>query len=68
MTSLILAGVGIAGTAILLRVLSGSLKQMQRHVGKIQSSSVFSSYYKGGFDKTMSRREASLILGNFEVL
>ena len=64
MTTLILAGVGIAGTAIVLRVLMGSMKQMQKHTSRLQkSSTLFTSYYRGGFEPKMSRREAGLILG-----
>ena len=64
MTSLMLAGLGIAGAAIAFRVLSGSLKQMQKHAGTLpKSSSVFTTYYRGGFEPKMTRREAGLILG-----
>lgn len=64
MTSLILAGVGLAGTALVLRAALGSMKHLQKHVSKLsKTSSLFTSYYKGGFDPKMSRREASLILG-----
>jgi len=64
MTSLILAGLGIAGTALALRVLSRNLKQMQQHASKIsRSSSAFTTYYRGGFEPKMTRREAGLILG-----
>lgn len=64
MTSLILVGVGIAGTAIAVRVMLGSVKHLQKHVSKLPtSSSIFTSYYKGGFEPKMTRREAGLILG-----
>ncbi len=59
-----LAGLGIAGTAIALRVLAGSMKQMERQASKLsKSSAIFTSYYRGGFEPKMSRREAGLILG-----
>lgn len=64
MTTLILVGAGVAGAAIILRAALGSMKHLQKHVSKLPTSSaVFNSYYKGGFDPKMSRREASLILG-----
>lgn len=63
MTTLILAGVGIVGTAVVLRVLVGSMKQMQKQASRLPKSSIFTTYYKGGFDPKMSRREAGLILG-----
>ena len=64
MTSLMLAGLGIAGAALALRVLSGSMKRMQQHASKIsKSSSAFTTYYRGGFEPRMTRREAGLILG-----
>lgn len=65
MTSLILAGVGIAGAAIVVRVLMGSLKQIQKK-SLLPKSSFFTTYYKGGFDPKMSRREAGLILGKLK--
>lgn len=64
MTSLILAGVGIAGTALVLRAAMGSLKHLQKHTSQLpKASSLLTSYYKGGFESKMTRREASLILG-----
>ena len=66
MTSLILAGVGIAGAAIVVRAAMGSLKHLQKHTSKLpKASSLLSSYYKGGFEPKMTRREASLILGEY---
>ena len=62
MTSLILAGVGIAGAAIAVRVLMGSLKQI-KNLTRLPTSSIFTTYYKGGFDPKMNRREAGMILG-----
>lgn len=64
MTSLILAGLGVAGTALAVRVVINNFKHMQKHVSKLPSaSSLLTSYYKGGFEPKMSRREAALILG-----
>lgn len=66
MTSLILVGVGIAGGALALRLLLGSTKHLQKHIGKLpRSSEIFTSHYKGGFEPKMNRREAGLILGKF---
>ncbi len=68
MTSLILAGVGLVGGAVALRVLAGSVKQMQKQVGQLpKAASLFTSHYKGGFEPKMSRREAGLILGMCDV-
>ena len=63
MTSLILAGLGIAGAAIGARVLVNSFKQIQKTASRLPNSPLFTTYYKGGFAPRMSRREAGLILG-----
>ncbi len=65
MTSLMLAGLGIAGTALGARILVGSFKQFQKTASQLPKSPMFTSYYKGGFDPKMSKREAGLILGKF---
>ena len=63
MTSLILAGLGVAGVALTARVLTRSLREVQKRAASLPKSPMFTSYYKGGFEKKMSRREAGLILG-----
>lgn len=63
MTSLMLAGLGIAGAAFGARLLIGSFKQIQKTASQLPKSPLFTSYYKGGFDPKMSKREAGLILG-----
>ena len=63
MTSLILAGLGIAGAAFGARVLVNSFKQIQKTASKLPNSPLFTSYYKGGFAPKMTKREAGLILG-----
>ena len=65
MTSLMLAGAGIAVAAFGARALIRSFRSMQKQVNVISKSPLFSStyYYKGGFDPKMTRREAALILG-----
>ena len=68
MTSLILAGLGIAGAAIGARVLMNSFKQIQKTAAKLPNSPLFTSYYKGGFAPKMTRREAGLILGMCNIL
>lgn len=65
MTSLILVGVGIAGTAILVRAVVGGIKHLPK---QMPSGAVLTSYYKGGFDPKMSRREAGLILGELSIV
>ena len=62
MTSLILAGLGVAGVALTARVLSRSLREIQKRAAQLPNTPMFTSYYKGGFDKKMTRREAGLIL------
>lgn len=63
MTSLMLAGLGIAGAAFGARFLMQSFKQIQKHASNLPKSPLFTAYYKGGFDPKMTRREAGLILG-----
>lgn len=65
MTSLMLAGAGIAVAAFGARALIRSFRSIQKQANVISKSPLFSStyYYKGGFDPKMTRREAALILG-----
>lgn len=65
MTSLMLAGLGIAGAALGGRILVGSFKQFQKTASQLPKSPLFTSYYKGGFEPKMTKREAGLILGKF---
>ena len=65
MTSLILAGVGVAGAAILVRAVMSGMKHLPK---QMPSGAVLTSYYKGGFDPKMSRREAGLILGELHCI
>lgn len=67
MTSLILAGLGIAGAAYAGRFAMQAAKkvnwaQVKKVMPAIPEISL-NAYYKGGFDSTMTKREASLILG-----
>ncbi len=68
MTSLMLAGLGIAGVALGARILMGSVKQFQKTASQLPKSPMFTSYYKGGFEPKITRREAGLILGKFSAL
>ncbi|XP_071798511.1 dnaJ homolog subfamily C member 15-like [Asterias amurensis] len=61
-STLILAGLGLAGAAYVGRLAMQTGKLVQQNAHKIPKPT-FSSYYKGGFDLKMSKREASLILG-----
>ena len=65
MTSLMLAGAGIAVAAFGARALIRSFRSIQKQANVVSKSPLFSStyYYKGGFDPKMTRREAALILG-----
>ena len=64
-STMILVGLGIAGTALGLRSVlrkSGPLaKQMEQTLKEIGSMDY--KYYRGGFEPKMSKREAGLILG-----
>ncbi|XP_065067568.1 mitochondrial import inner membrane translocase subunit TIM14-like [Rhopilema esculentum] len=67
MTSLIVAGLGVAGAAFGARFLIQAFKKVninaiQQQIPKINASA-FSGYYKGGFDVKMTKREAALVLG-----
>lgn len=63
MTSLMLAGLGIAASAFAARFLMQSFKQLQQQASKLPKSPMFTAYYKGGFEPKITRREAGLILG-----
>jgi hypothetical protein len=65
MTTLIVAGLGIAGTALVARVVLSNMKHISKL--KLPTSAALTSYYKGGFEPKMSRREAALILGRSSV-
>uniref|UniRef100_A0A8C8RQN2 DnaJ heat shock protein family (Hsp40) member C15 n=1 Tax=Pelusios castaneus TaxID=367368 RepID=A0A8C8RQN2_9SAUR len=59
-------GLGVAAVAFAGRYafhLWKPLEQVITETAKTISTSSLSSYYKGGFEQKMSRREASLILG-----
>lgn len=64
--SLIAVGLGIAALGFAGRYafqIWKPLGQVITETAKKISTPSFSSYYKGGFEQKMSRREASLILG-----
>ncbi|PIK40883.1 putative mitochondrial import inner membrane translocase subunit TIM14 isoform X1 [Apostichopus japonicus] len=61
-STLILTGIGLAGAAYLARMALRAGKLVEQNAHKITTPS-FSSYYKGGFEPKMTKREASLILG-----
>ncbi|XP_037542154.1 dnaJ homolog subfamily C member 15 [Nematolebias whitei] len=64
--TLIAVGLGVAAAGFAGRYafhLWKPLGQVFSETVKKMPSSAFSSYYKGGFEQKMSRREASLILG-----
>ncbi|CAO2591653.1 DnaJ homolog subfamily C member 15 [Lemmus lemmus] len=63
---LIAVGLGVAALAFAGCYTSQIWKPLQQVItetARTISSPSLSSYYKGGFERTMSRREASLILG-----
>ncbi|XP_047227001.1 dnaJ homolog subfamily C member 15 [Girardinichthys multiradiatus] len=64
--ALIAVGLGVAAAGFAGRYafqLWKPLGQVFSETVKKMPTSAFSSYYKGGFEQKMSRREASLILG-----
>ncbi|XP_032534439.1 dnaJ homolog subfamily C member 15 isoform X1 [Chiroxiphia lanceolata] len=64
--TMVAVGLGVATVAFAGRYafhLWKPLEQAITETAKRISTSSFSSYYKGGFEQKMSRREASLILG-----
>uniref|UniRef100_A0A2R8ZMX6 DnaJ heat shock protein family (Hsp40) member C15 n=1 Tax=Pan paniscus TaxID=9597 RepID=A0A2R8ZMX6_PANPA len=64
--SLIAVGLGVAALAFAGRYafrIWKPLEQVITETAKKISTPSFSSYYKGGFEQKMSRREAGLILG-----
>ncbi|XP_029937181.1 dnaJ homolog subfamily C member 15 [Myripristis murdjan] len=64
--TLIAVGLGVAAAGFAGRYafqLWKPLGQMFSDTVKKMPTSAFSSYYKGGFEQKMTRREASLILG-----
>lgn len=61
MSSLMLAGLGVAVSAIAARFILQSFRQVRS--AKLSRSSPFTAYYRGGFEPKMNRREAGLILG-----
>ncbi|KAF7648129.1 hypothetical protein LDENG_00161280 [Lucifuga dentata] len=64
--ALIAVGLGVAAAGFAGRYafqLWKPLGQVLSETVKKMPSSAFSSYYKGGFEQKMSKREASLILG-----
>ncbi|XP_046844715.1 mitochondrial import inner membrane translocase subunit TIM14-like [Xenia sp. Carnegie-2017] len=68
-TTLILAGLGVAGAAVAGRFLIQGLRKIDLSSvidaipKNLPNSNSFKGYYKGGFEQKMSKREASLILG-----
>ena len=70
MTSLMLAGLGIAGAAVAGRFMLQSFRQVQKRVANLPKtkSPLFTSYYRGGFEAKMTKREAGLILGKLLVV
>lgn len=67
MTTLIIAGLGIAGAAYAGRFAMQAFKrvnwvQVQKAMPAIPEMSL-NAYYRGGFEAKMTKREASLVLG-----
>ncbi|KAL5005011.1 hypothetical protein ScPMuIL_018467 [Solemya velum] len=66
-TGLIIAGVGLAALGFAGRFAARYAKQagqtLKKGMDALPQSGAFSKYYRGGFEPTMSKREAGLILG-----
>ena len=62
MTTLMLAGLGVAVSALAARFVVQTFRQMR--ASKLPTTSAFTAYYRGGFEPKMNRREAGLILGD----
>ena len=65
MTTLMLAGLGIAATALSVRMVTRSWQRIQKQAVDLPKSPMFTAYYRGGFETKMTRREAGLILGKY---
>ncbi|CAH3143003.1 mitochondrial import inner membrane translocase subunit TIM14-like isoform X1 [Pocillopora damicornis] len=65
MTTLVLAGLGVAGAAIAGRFAMQALRKVNlNEIPKIiPKIPEFSHYYRGGFEPKMTKREAGLVLG-----
>ncbi|XP_041482723.1 mitochondrial import inner membrane translocase subunit TIM14-like [Lytechinus variegatus] len=61
-SSVILAGIGLAAVGYLGRLALQTGRLVQQNASKMPKFN-FNTYYKGGFEPKMSKREASLILG-----
>ncbi|KAI9827973.1 MAG: mitochondrial import inner membrane translocase subunit TIM14 [Phylliscum demangeonii] len=60
MTSILVAGVGVAVVAFIGR--AGIIAYRRSRGGVIAAGALGKSYYRGGFEPRMNRREAALIL------
>lgn len=67
---MILAGLGVAAVGFAGRYIMRQMPTLSKNLHEAMKLSaegmVSSKYYKGGFDQKMNRREAALILGNFD--
>lgn len=65
MSSMILAGLGLAAVGFGGRYLLRHAKHAEQILKKVETipSGAFSKYYRGGFEPKMNKREACLILG-----
>nr|XP_054771657.1 mitochondrial import inner membrane translocase subunit TIM14-like [Lytechinus pictus] len=61
-SSVILAGIGLAAAGYLGRLALQTGRLVQQNASKMPKFN-FNTYYKGGFEPKISKREASLILG-----
>ena len=64
MSSLVVAGLGVAVAAFAGRAIYASLREASKRAAS-RGTPLFSAspYYRGGFEPKMTRREAGLILG-----
>ena len=66
-SGIIITGLAIAAAGFTGRYLLRN-RQLIRKTITISDSGMFSKYYKGGFEKRMTRSEAALILGGRNIL
>ncbi|KAI5806346.1 mitochondrial import inner membrane translocase subunit tim14 [Geopyxis carbonaria] len=59
MSTAILLGIGVAGAAVAGRI---GLQAFKKYKGGSGAAGLGKSFYKGGFENRMNRREAALIL------
>eukprot|EP00126_Sphaerothecum_destruens_P013384 Sdes_comp22903_c0_seq1m21274 len=63
MSTAVVVGVALSSAAFLSKYAVKAFQSWEMHAAKFPSTPLLRNYYKGGFDQTMSKREAGLVLG-----